>query len=390
MSTEPKTICRSKTIYTVMSELENRDKERIENDGNPIWIRVQIALANEDVFSQSSGVPDYSESFNKIYGSRSARSRFNNLRTDKILYRNYVLSTNNLLSESVTNDLVDSQTDILFLRMRTPELDEICWNWSQVLLSERDYMRSAGIDLPVENDYRKIIKAEMTVRSSYLHKIWHNSLYAMSELGMEIPNWCKILPYHPLVNAFHGTNRDDQDIGERLLSILEEKYPELHAELIASNPFHSPRIGFQNGKGNVGGTKWPSISDIISRLESGEPVDQDWENKFLEALNYDYDEVEDDDESTEDLYRSLNITNLRRWADNDEITGAWSMNREKLISAWATRTEKMASEIKKLGRVYPTIPRLTDWTIFILESVDFLMLDDAVNFKPEDAKEWII
>ena len=44
-----------------MSELENRDKERIENDGNPIWIRVQIALANEDVFSQSSGVPDYSE-----------------------------------------------------------------------------------------------------------------------------------------------------------------------------------------------------------------------------------------------------------------------------------------------------------------------------------------
>ena len=34
---------------------------------------------------------------------------------------------------------------------------------------------------------------------------------------MEIPNWCKILPYNPLVNAFHGTNRDDEDIGERLL-----------------------------------------------------------------------------------------------------------------------------------------------------------------------------
>ena len=85
----------------------------------------------------------------------------------------------------------------------------------------------------------------------------------------------------------------------------------------------------------------------------------------------------------------MNITNLRRWADNDEITGAWSMNREKLISAWATRTEKMASEIKKLGRVYPTIPRLTDWTIFILESVDFLMLDDAVNFKPEDTSSFL-
>ena len=207
----------------------------------------------------------------------------------------------------------------------------------------------------------------MMVRSGYLHKIWHNSLYAMSELGMEIPNWCKILPYNPLVNAFHGTNRDDEDIGERLLSTLEEKYPELHAELIASNPFRSPRIGFQNGKGNVGGTKWPSISDIISRLESGESVDQDWENKFLEELIYDYDEEEDDFpyESTEDFYRSLNITNVRRWADNDEITGAWSMNREKLISAWATRTDKMDSEIKKLGRVYPNTPRLTDWTILV-------------------------
>jgi|SaaInlStandDraft_2_1057019.scaffolds.fasta_scaffold50962_2 hypothetical protein len=374
-------------IYT-MSELKNRDKEIIENDDNPIWIRVQSALKNEGAFSLFPGTPDYSESHNKIYGSRSARSRFNNLRTDKILYRNYVLSTNNLLSESVTNDLVDSQTDILFLRMRTPELDEICWNWSQVLLSERDYMRSAGIDLPVENDNRKIIKAEMMVRSSYLHKIWHNSLYAMSELGMEIPNWCKILPYHPLVNAFHGTNRDDEDIGERLLSILEEKYPELHAELIASNPFHSPLIGFTPGKGHRRGTKFPSISEIISRIESGESVNQDWENILLGHLPLseiaedsdeieDNDEVEEDDESTEDFYLLLTssqkneyMTNLRIWADNDEITGAWSMNREKLISAWATRTEKMASEMKKLGRVYPTIPRLTDWTIFVMENVN--------------------
>ena len=371
-----------------MSELKNRDKEIIENDDNPIWIRVQSALKNEGAFSPFPETPDYSESHNKIYGSRSARSRFNNLRTDKILYRNYVLSTNNLLSESVTNDLVDSQTDILFLRMRTPELNEICWNWSQVLLSERDYMRSAGIDFPVENDNRKIIKAEMMVRSSYLHKIWHNSLYAMSELGMEIPNWCKILPYNPLVNAFHGTNRDDQDIGERLLSILEEKYPELHAELIASNPFRSPRIGFQNGKGNVGGTKWPSISDIISRLESGESVDQDWENKFLEELIYDYDEEEDDFpyESTEDFYRSLKVTNLRRWADADEITGAWSMNREKLISAWATRTEKMESAYRRQGRAYPRVPRLTDWTIFVMENVNFFKSDKVVNLNNRVSK----
>ena len=378
-----------------MSELKNRDKEKQENETVSVWFRAQNALKNEGNFSRIPGTPSYSESRNKIYGRRSARTIFNNLRTDKKLYRNHILSysvhgrEHDLLSESAINDEVDSRTDILFLRMRTPGLDEICWNWSQELLSHRDYLRSAGIDLPIENDNRKITQIEMTIRSGYLHKIWHNSLYAMSELGMEIPNWCKILPYNPLVNAFHGTNRDDQDIGERLLSILEEKYPELHAELIASNPFRSPRIGFQNGKGNVGGTKWPSISDIISRLESGESVDQDWENKFLEELIYDYDEEEDDFpyESTEDLYRSLKVTNLRRWADADEITGAWSMNREKLISAWATRTEKMDSEIKKQGGAYPRVPRLTDWTIFVMENVKIFKLDDVVNFKAEDAKE---
>jgi hypothetical protein len=191
----------------------------------------------------------------------------------------------------------------------------------------------------------------------------------MSELGMEIPNWCKILPYNPLVNAFHGTNKDDEDIGERLLSILEEKYPELHAELIASNPFHSPRIGFQNGQGNVGGTKWPSISDIISRLESGESVDQDWENKFLEELNYDYDEEEDEeDESTEDFYRPLNITFLRRLADGDEITGAWSMNREKLISTM----EKRIKQIEDINFQFPSVSRLTDWSILIKTNYSYL------------------
>ena len=372
-----------------MSMSKNRGEEIQGNADTQIWFRAQNALKNEGAFNQIPGTPSYPESRNKIYGRRSARTIFNNLRTDKKLYRNHILSysvhgrEHDLLSESAINDEVDSRTDILFLRMRTPELDEFCWNWSQELLLHRDYLRSVGIDLPIENDNRKIIQVEMMVRSGYLHKIWHNSLYAMSELGMEIPNWCKILPYNPLVNAFHGTNRDDEDIGERLLSTLEEKYPELHAELIASNPFRSPRIGFQNGLGNVGGTKWPSISDIISRLESGESVDQDWENKFLEELIYDYDEDEDDFpyESTEDFYRSLKVTNLRRWADADEITGAWSMNREKLISAWATRTEKMDSEIKKQGRTYPRVPRLTDWTIFVMENVNFLKLDDAVNIK---------
>ena len=337
-----------------MSELKNREKRRIENDESPIWIRVQIALANEDVFSQGAGVPDYSESHSKIFAKRSVRSRFNNLRKDKLLYRDYILSYHNLLSESATNDLVNAQTDIFFLRMRTPELDEISWNFSKVLLSHRDYLRSVGINLPIENDHRIITQAEMAIRSSYLHKIWHNSLYAMSELGMKIPNWCKILPYRPLVNAFHGTKQDDEDMGERLLSVLEEKYPELHTELIESNPFHSPLIGFTPGKGHRRGTKFPTISEIISRVESVEAVNQDWENKLLEHLSFseiieDSDEIEENDGSLIDLYRKLPIMALRREADHSELTGAWSMNREKLISAWATRTEKMASEIKKLG-----------------------------------------
>ena len=56
-----------------MSELKNREKRRIENDESPIWIRVQIALANEDVFSQGAGVPDYSESHSKIFAKRRCK-----------------------------------------------------------------------------------------------------------------------------------------------------------------------------------------------------------------------------------------------------------------------------------------------------------------------------
>lgn len=356
-----------------MSELKNRDMKRIENDGNPIWIRVQNALANEDVFSQSAGVPDYSESHSKIFANRSVKSRFNNLRTDKLLYRDYILSYHNLLSESAINDLVDAQTEIFFLRMRTPELDEISWCYSKELLSHRDYLRSLGINLPIENDNRIITQAEMAIRSSYLHKIWHNSLYAMGRLGMEIPNWCKILPYRPLVNAFNGTNQDDEDIGERLLSILKEKYPELHKELIASNPFHSPLVGFTPGKGHRRGTKFPSISDIISRIESEESVNQDWEDKLLEHMHLseiaeDSDEIVESDESLIDLFRKLPITALRREADHRELTGAWSMNREKLISALEIRLEEM----HKIGFQYPTIPRLTDWTIFVNTNIDII------------------
>ena len=58
---------------------------------------------------------------------------------------------------------------------------------------------------------------------------------------------------------------------------------------------------------------------------------------------------------------------LRRAADNSELTGAWSMNREKLISALVVRDEEM----EKNGFQYPTTPRLTDWTIFIITNLDF-------------------
>ena len=53
------------------------------------------------------------------------------------------------------------------------------------------------------------------------------------------------------------------------------------------------------------------------------------------------------------------------------------MNREELISARATRDEKMYSEMKKAGETYPRVPRLTDWTILVIENVKFFKLDDA-------------
>ena len=110
-----------KTKYTVMSELKNRDEEIQGNADTQIWFRAQIALKNEGIFSQIPGTPSYSESQNKIYGTRSARSRFNNLRTDKKLYRNHILSysvhgrEHDLLSESAINDEVDSQLIFFFL-----------------------------------------------------------------------------------------------------------------------------------------------------------------------------------------------------------------------------------------------------------------------------------
>jgi len=369
LSTERKSISRTETKYILMNKLKNCYKAELENEEIPISVRAQIALRIEGVFTLTDESPDYSKSFNDIYGKRSARTIFNNLRNDKQLYRNYILSSNSLLSESATNDLVDAQTDILFLRMKTPELDDYAWAYSKSIISHRNYLRSVDINLPIENDQRKIIQSEMAMRSSYLHKIWHNSLYAMSELGVGIPNWAKILPYRPLVNAIHGTNQDDQEIGERLLSILEERYPLLHAELIASNPFHSPLIGFTVGKENNGrSTKSPSIFDIISSFESGDCINQNWENKLLGLVDYDLEEIEDDGEILDDFYRSLSSIILRRYADDMEIIGAWSMNRDKLILTLEARMK----QIEEIGFHVPNISRITDWTVLIKTNYSFV------------------
>ena len=73
-----------------MSELKNRDEEIQGNEDTKIWFRAQIALKNEGIFSRIPGTPSCSESRNKIYGRRSARTIFNKLRTDKKLYRNLI------------------------------------------------------------------------------------------------------------------------------------------------------------------------------------------------------------------------------------------------------------------------------------------------------------
>ena len=83
-----------------------------------------------------------------------------------------------------------------------------------------------------------------------------------------------------------------------------------------------------------------------------------------------------------DLYRKLPITALRREADHRELTGARSMNREKLISALEIRLEEM----DKIGFQYPTIPRLTDWTIFVMENVNFFKSDKVVNLNNRVSK----
>ena len=44
-----------------------------------------------------------------------------------------------------------------------------------------------------------------------------------------------------------------------------------------------------------------------------------------------------------------------------ELTGAWSMNREKLISTM----EKRIKQIEDINFQFPSVSRLTDWSILI-------------------------
>jgi hypothetical protein len=362
--------------------------DELENEEIPIWIRAQLALRIEGGFIKNNEYPDYSKTYNELFGKRSANSRFNNLRTDRNLHQKYIESANDLLSESATNDMVNAETDILYLRKRTPELDAEAWEFGQAILSYRDSLRILGINLPIKNDNRFLLQSEMALRRSYLLKLWHNSLHAMGELGLNIPNWTKVLPYRPLVNAIEGANSDDEEIGVRLLSILEDKYPRLHSELINSNPFHSPIIGYTVGKGNTRiDSKWPTLFDIISRVESDMPIDFSWENSFLESSNLsetrsnsELELFDDSSESLIDLYKQLSTVSLRREADNREIIGAWSMKREKLISALEARIEKMDN----IELQIPSISRMTDWTVLIKTNYSFVKQTfDSLDFNEE-------
>jgi hypothetical protein len=371
-----------------MSVLKTELVDELENEEIPIWIRAQLALRIEGGFIKNNEYPDYSKTYNELFGKRSANSRFNNLRTDRNLHQKYIESANDLLSESATNDMVNAETDILYLRKRTPELDAEAWEFGQAILSYRDSLRILGINLPIKNDNRFLLQSEMALRRSYLLKLWHNSLHAMGELGLNIPNWAKVLPYRPLVNAIEGANSDDEEIGVRLLSILEDKYPRLHSELINSNPFHSPIIGYTVGKGNTRiDSKWPTLFDIISRVESDMPIDFSWENSFLESSNLsetrsnsELELFDDSSESLIDLYKQLSTVSLRREADNREIIGAWSMKREKLISALEARIEKMDN----IELQIPSISRMTDWTVLIKTNYSFVKQTfDSLDFNEE-------
>ena len=59
---------------------------------------------------------------------------------------------------------------------------------------------------------------------------------------------------------------------------------------------------------------------------------------------------------------------LRRYADNMEIIGAWSMNRDKLILTLDARMK----QIEEIGFHVPNISRMTDWTVLIKTNYSFV------------------
>ena len=351
-------------------ELENR----LSNDASlSPWSRVQIVLRCAGGLLQNND-RDTLESMRKEYYGRSSKSRFASLRHDKKIQLSLLRSGMGLVSESTLKDIVDSRTDILYMRMRTPELDTIAWKYCQAILERRDNWRSAGINLPIENDIWKMQLGEHSLRQGYLNSIWKNSLHMMSELGIKIPNWTKILPYSPMVNAMVGINENDRIIGERLLSDIEDRFPHLYSDLIQSNPFSSP-LGSDQGWHTVGkgyhDHKFPSIFDIVTRIESGKPVDCAWEDSLIGSDNGGMDSSIDHDleEYPREQYSlSDKLSALRQLAEIYEIPDAYSKNRGQLLSSLKEREDLIASidpqNRRDLERP-PRVSRLTDWTMFV-------------------------
>lgn len=337
------------------------------------WKKAQLLLSTSAKFMENA---DNNNAYNDLFFQRSAKDMFNNLNQDRDLYRSHMISKYYLVSESNLVDLVNAETDLSYLRTRTPELDSYALEYRKSILSHRNKMRKFGIDLPIDNDHMMVSRAEMTLRRSYLYRLWHNSLHAMHELNLEIPNWTKILPYTPLVNAINGMNPDDEAIGKNLLSILKNENPEIYLEIIESNPFKSPLIGYTVGLGNIKFTIIPTMSEITSSLESNIAIDPLWEKKYISGYIFSDDITEYDLEVVNDdlieLYAKLNLESLRREADNLEINNAFTMDRSELLKVLEINLNKR----KNIFSI-PKISRLSDWTLF------------AKNLSPNEKKDFI-
>ncbi len=352
-----------------MNELNSELENLIEDGSLSPWSRAQIVLRCVGEIRQNDD-QDMMESMKKEYYGRSSKSRFESLMQDKKTQREIIMSDMGLVSESALKDMVDSRVDILYLRMRTPELDMVARKYCQSILERRARWRSAGINLPIENDPWKMQCGEHALRIRYLNSIWKNSLHVMSELGINIPNWTKTLPYSPMVNAMDGMNEDDRLIGERLLSVIEDKFPRIYSDLIHSNPFSSP-LGSDQGWHTVGKgyheSKLPTVFEIVTRIGCGESVDHTWEDSLIGLKNEDLDSFRDPGQEAYP-WEQCQLSTLRQVAEIYEIPGSYSKNQEQLLSSLKEREDLIASIDPRTRHDLersPRVARLTDWTIFV-------------------------